>query len=567
MIVVCTSCQARFRVADEKVGPRGVRVRCSKCKAVFPVGPLEPGPADPGAPAPPAAPVRSAPPPIRTAPPPIRRPPPSAPAPVEARPVPTPTPFAVRPSQDPFANLALSEPTPDGRPVSRAAADPFAAYAEEGGPGASIPEPTPLAGPALESAGPPGVPRNGSGEPQAGFLGSLPVTNLADLERTGTRHVAARPGAPPPLAADPDLGLALEERTPVGIPIDDIAGANPPDGEAGIPDPEPFPGLDSASPAEAVAAVQGGGWPEPERAAASPGEGAEGTEAVAAPGHPYGDDFAEDLAAGQDFGPALETGRVRIPPAPVEPPPFDPTPVLQAEWSGGSEQGAEGRFQRGSTAPSAAPGSPGAGARAPRGAGLSSRPKAAASSSLRGEEPGPVESDVLGPGRLHAVLVNAVSLGLLLFLTLGILLVWRGDGPLAYLRRAQGGASAALEVGRTSNGYYDTAAGRPLVFLRGEVLGAGATPAGSVRVRAEMIRSGRVLASADGIAGSLPTPEELASLVSRDDEERLRTALAARAAAQPVPGVALPFLVAFVDPPAELGDVTFRVVAEAAPRP
>jgi len=37
MIVVCTSCSARFRVADEKVGPRGAKLRCSKCQTVFTV--------------------------------------------------------------------------------------------------------------------------------------------------------------------------------------------------------------------------------------------------------------------------------------------------------------------------------------------------------------------------------------------------------------------------------------------------------------------------------------------------------------------------------------------------
>jgi len=37
MIVVCTGCSAKFRVADEKVGPRGAKLRCSKCQTVFTV--------------------------------------------------------------------------------------------------------------------------------------------------------------------------------------------------------------------------------------------------------------------------------------------------------------------------------------------------------------------------------------------------------------------------------------------------------------------------------------------------------------------------------------------------
>ena len=46
VVVQCPSCQTRFRVADDKVGDRGVRVRCSSCKDVFSVkksGAAEPG--------------------------------------------------------------------------------------------------------------------------------------------------------------------------------------------------------------------------------------------------------------------------------------------------------------------------------------------------------------------------------------------------------------------------------------------------------------------------------------------------------------------------------------------
>jgi len=37
VVVQCPSCRSRFRVADEKVSERGVRVRCSACKTVFAV--------------------------------------------------------------------------------------------------------------------------------------------------------------------------------------------------------------------------------------------------------------------------------------------------------------------------------------------------------------------------------------------------------------------------------------------------------------------------------------------------------------------------------------------------
>jgi predicted Zn finger-like uncharacterized protein len=67
MIVVCTGCSAKFRVADEKVGPRGAKLRCSKCQTVFTVQrpALEPPPA--------AADPFETPPPPRIGPPPLPR--------------------------------------------------------------------------------------------------------------------------------------------------------------------------------------------------------------------------------------------------------------------------------------------------------------------------------------------------------------------------------------------------------------------------------------------------------------------------------------------------------------
>ena len=35
MVVQCPSCQSKFRIADEKVTDKGVRVRCTSCKNVF----------------------------------------------------------------------------------------------------------------------------------------------------------------------------------------------------------------------------------------------------------------------------------------------------------------------------------------------------------------------------------------------------------------------------------------------------------------------------------------------------------------------------------------------------
>jgi predicted Zn finger-like uncharacterized protein len=54
MIVNCSSCQTRFRVSMDKCGPKGARIRCSCCNAVFVVRPPAEPPAHPtpSAPAP-----------------------------------------------------------------------------------------------------------------------------------------------------------------------------------------------------------------------------------------------------------------------------------------------------------------------------------------------------------------------------------------------------------------------------------------------------------------------------------------------------------------------------------
>lgn len=49
MVIQCDHCQAKFKLDDSKVGPKGVKVRCTKCKEVFVVKPTTGGgvPAEP----------------------------------------------------------------------------------------------------------------------------------------------------------------------------------------------------------------------------------------------------------------------------------------------------------------------------------------------------------------------------------------------------------------------------------------------------------------------------------------------------------------------------------------
>ncbi len=168
MIVTCTSCQARFRIPDEKVGSRGARVRCSKCKNVFVVKPGPAGEQAPPAPDPLAAPARD--------------------------------PFA-GPARDPFADSARDTfAAPPGDPFANPAAqaDPFGEVRRD-----------PFAATLPASGG------------SAGAL-PLPVTDLADLAGPARETVPATRGSltalAPPMPAPAEAGqvssaddLVLEE--------------------------------------------------------------------------------------------------------------------------------------------------------------------------------------------------------------------------------------------------------------------------------------------------------------------------------------------------------------------
>jgi len=180
MIVICTKCQAKFRVADDKIGPRGAKVRCSRCQTVFVVQ-RDPEPVPPAAPAPPVLPAE--------------------PGPLAANPFAeaSPPPLAAH-SDGPFASVfATSPPSPEPDPFR--SDDPF--------------------GGVDPFAGSDPAPPQGS---------TLPVTDLSDL-LGGPRPAAADPfpgpfevpaDGPPPLPPDRGLdhrlnrgldgGLALEDR-------------------------------------------------------------------------------------------------------------------------------------------------------------------------------------------------------------------------------------------------------------------------------------------------------------------------------------------------------------------
>jgi predicted Zn finger-like uncharacterized protein len=60
VIARCPECQAGYRIAPEKIGPRGARIQCARCQQVFRVDPPAADAAQEGAPAAPAAATRPA---------------------------------------------------------------------------------------------------------------------------------------------------------------------------------------------------------------------------------------------------------------------------------------------------------------------------------------------------------------------------------------------------------------------------------------------------------------------------------------------------------------------------
>jgi predicted Zn finger-like uncharacterized protein len=459
MIVTCTSCQARFRIPDEKIGSRGARVRCSKCKNVFVAKPASAGAAEEVAP--------------------------------------PPDPFAA-PPDDPFAASQAAQ------------ADPFAAAPRD------------------PFAPPPPPPRE-----RAGGL-DLPVTDLSDLAASGRLPVPAAPGgftalAPPVPAAPPavemsDAGVASADDLVLEDPSRAIPVAPPP--------------LPPAAPAFDFGA--GGELAEPAPGLAEPAAG----ESPGAPLFEFG-------TPGTDLG---------------EPAGAEPMRGLELGPSAGGVAGGDlagaDPFAAASPGEALAPGAGGMERAAPRAHTVTEPiprepppPAHPTAAELRKALSAPSPR-----GRMQAFVANVFSLAALLAVAAGLLSWWLRDS--AVPDRAAGRPAVAVDV---RSGLYETAAGKPVLFVRGEVQSRSPVPLGRVVVRAEVLQGGEVVARAEGLAGAVPSPEQVAQLGNRQDAARLRAQVASRAPARLAPGESLPFLVTFDEVPEDVRDAVFRVVAEPQP--
>jgi len=237
MIVTCASCRTRFRVAEEKVGPKGARIRCGRCQSVFVVRPPETRGTEPAAPA--------------------QKAPPQAWAETPAPPRPKAVPFvpALEVSEDdPFAPKRRPPPPPDpfapaAAPLRGLPAHPFDA------PKSPTPEP------ALDTSGakslwdpfdvedrPPPAPGGTTVEPA--LREKLPpVEGLGGAAGTSSFGLSLEEMAPPPRTSLSDL-LGPAGGPTLGATLPIKAAPPPP-----LPRPVPESGAERAPPAESSTAL------------------------------------------------------------------------------------------------------------------------------------------------------------------------------------------------------------------------------------------------------------------------------------------------------------------------
>jgi hypothetical protein len=85
---------------------------------------------------------------------------------------------------------------------------------------------------------------------------------------------------------------------------------------------------------------------------------------------------------------------------------------------------------------------------------------------------------------------------------------------------------------------------------------------GRVVVRAEIWDGNQLLEKSEGLAGVLPTPEEMVEASTRRDVEALRARLQQGAPAVP-PGKAMDFVLLFDEPPQGVAGLRLKVSAAA----
>ncbi|HEY4886556.1 MAG TPA: zinc-ribbon domain-containing protein [Myxococcales bacterium] len=488
MVVQCPTCQSKFRIADDKVTDRGVRVRCTSCKNVFQVKKAGAAGADPGpgttidlsalgasAVAKAGAGSRPTTDPLRKG---AARPTTDPLRKAAARPTTDPLRnVAARPTTDPLRNVAARPPTdplrnvaarPTTDPLRKAAARPTTDPLRKA---AARPTTDPL----RNAAGAATQRENGSGRKLDvdDLFGMAELTGEAPLS-SGLDPALPAPAKPPP-APSPDFGdLDFELNEP---PATNAARPPPPPAaaEAGVPSLDPL--MPPPPPVENPA------------------------EPMALEDDPFGSTSPAASSAAE-------------------------LPVLDLTSGGSAEPRADAPAPRTPRPPTTGP-----------------------------VEPAPAPARALLSSALTGLLGAALALVVVIAAALSdeTAAGWLGFGP----------AAQVIATGVVS-GLYDTASGKPVFYVRGRVENRTSKVRGPVRVTAELVADGTSEAKAEAMAGAEPTPEDVWSVRSPADADRLsRTLQSARVARKLEPGASLPFFAVMAEPPADLLRHRLQIRVEA----
>jgi predicted Zn finger-like uncharacterized protein len=174
-------------------------------------------------------------------------------------------------------------------------------------------------------------------------------------------------------------------------------------------------------------------------------------------------------------------------------------------------------------------------------------------------EPEPPQSKTLTSAVLTGALAAAVVIAAVAVSAL------RGNPGIGWFGFGAGGDLVATRV---VNGVYQTASGKQVFYVRGRVENRGPDARGPIRVVAEVLHDGAPESRAEAVAGAEPTPEDVYSLKSAADAEKLtRTLDAAAASKKAPPGGSLPFFAVIAEPPPDLRNRTVRVRFETVDSP
>ncbi len=170
-------------------------------------------------------------------------------------------------------------------------------------------------------------------------------------------------------------------------------------------------------------------------------------------------------------------------------------------------------------------------------------------------------------GLLTGLFVNvAIAAGMVLVLGAAGT-IYANDGKLETAAFSVRRLGALIKANREAlaveswNGIYDTRAGKPIFYIRGDAQNTTSAPA-RLRVRAEILDGSQLVRSSEVFAGAAGGPEDLYNIESSEGADALHTRLDANPAPIP-PGGRAPFLVAFYEYPPNLSAFRLKVSVRA----